>query len=68
MSTKAALRAAKAALDAGKYADVITQSQEVLASDSQNYFAYVLNLVRVIVPDHLQTTIPGTSIRQAGET
>jgi superkiller protein 3 len=38
MSTnKAALKAAKAALDAGDYETVVTQSQIVLASDSSNY-------------------------------
>lgn len=44
MSTKAALKAAKAALDASQYADVVAKSQEVIASDPQNYFAYVPNL------------------------
>lgn len=38
---KAALKAAKTALDAEKYDEVVTQCQIVLASDSQNYFAYV---------------------------
>jgi superkiller protein 3 len=44
MSTKAALKAAKAALDASQYADVIIKSQEVIVSDPRNYFAYVSNL------------------------
>ncbi|RDI78521.1 hypothetical protein Vi05172_g11399 [Venturia inaequalis] len=39
MSTKATLKAAKAALDASQYADAIAKSQEVIASDPQNYFA-----------------------------
>ncbi|KAJ9658915.1 Superkiller protein 3 [Coniosporium apollinis] len=40
MSTnKAALKAAKAALDAQKWDEAITQALVVLASDSQNYFA-----------------------------
>lgn len=38
-STKAALKAAKAALDAQKYDEAVVQAQLVLASDSQNYFA-----------------------------
>ncbi|KAJ9628688.1 Superkiller protein 3 [Taxawa tesnikishii (nom. ined.)] len=36
---KAALKAAKTALDAEKWDEAITQAQIVLASDSQNYFA-----------------------------
>lgn len=44
MSTKAALKAAKAALDASQYADVVTKSQEVIASDPNNYFAYVSSI------------------------
>ncbi|KAG9963923.1 TPR-like protein, partial [Aureobasidium melanogenum] len=36
---KAALKAAKVALDAENYDDAVTQCQIVLASDSQNYFA-----------------------------
>jgi superkiller protein 3 len=43
MSTKAVLKAAKAALDASKYADVVTKSQEVIAADPQNYFASVFH-------------------------
>jgi len=38
---KAALKAAKVALDAENYDDAVTQCQIVLASDAQNYFAYV---------------------------
>ncbi|KAI9697842.1 MAG: Superkiller protein 3 [Bogoriella megaspora] len=37
--SKAALKAAKAALDAGKYDEAVTQAQVALASDSDNYFA-----------------------------
>ena len=36
---KAALKAAKTALDAEKWEEAITQANVVLASDSQNYFA-----------------------------
>ncbi|KAK3622981.1 Superkiller protein 3 [Elasticomyces elasticus] len=39
MSTKANLKAAKAALDAGDYGKAVVESQIVLASDSQNHFA-----------------------------
>ncbi|KAF2427689.1 putative antiviral protein [Tothia fuscella] len=38
-SVKGALKAAKAALDAQKYDDAITQAQTVLSLDSKNYFA-----------------------------
>ena len=38
-STKAALKAAKAAIDAKDYNEAIAQAQVVLASDSNNYFA-----------------------------
>lgn len=38
-SNKAALKAAKAALDAEKWDEVIVQAYIVLASDPQNYFA-----------------------------
>jgi len=40
---KAALKAAKVALDAENYDDAVTQCQIVLASDSQNYFAWVVS-------------------------
>lgn len=36
---KAALKAAKSALDAGRYEEAVTQAQVVLASDASNYFA-----------------------------
>lgn len=39
MSNKAALKAAKAALDEEDWDKVVTQAQIVLASDAQNYFA-----------------------------
>ncbi|KAL1303135.1 hypothetical protein AAFC00_006567 [Neodothiora populina] len=39
MSTKAALKAAKAALDAENWDEVVTQAENVLSSDSNNYFA-----------------------------
>ena len=39
MSAKAALKAAKSALDAGRYDVAIKDSQTVLASDTRNYFA-----------------------------
>ncbi|GME51107.1 Antiviral protein [Neofusicoccum parvum] len=38
-STKAALKAAKAALDAQKWNDAIAQAEQVLESDPHNYFA-----------------------------
>jgi len=40
-SNKAALKAAKSALDAHKWDEAIVQAQKVLASDGKNYFAYV---------------------------
>ncbi|KAK3718696.1 Superkiller protein 3 [Vermiconidia calcicola] len=39
MSTKAALKAAKSALDSEDYGEAINQAQTVLASDGRNYFA-----------------------------
>lgn len=39
--TKAALKAAKAALDANKYQDAIDQAQMVLKTDTKNYHANV---------------------------
>lgn len=39
--TKAALKAAKAALDANKYQDAIDQAKTVLRTDSNNYHANV---------------------------
>lgn len=39
MTSKAALKAAKAALDAGDYEEAVKQAQAVLASDGKNYFA-----------------------------
>lgn len=47
---KAALKAAKTALDAEKWDEAITQAQIVLASDSQNYFAYVSRTQAFIAP------------------
>jgi hypothetical protein len=41
-STKAALKAAKAAIDTKKYADTIKHSKEVLDKDPQNYLGYEL--------------------------
>lgn len=41
-STKAALKAAKAALDANKYEDAVDQAKAVLKTDSKSYHAYVL--------------------------
>ena len=38
--TKAALKAAKAALDANKYQNAIDQAKTVLKTDSNNYHAY----------------------------
>ncbi|KAJ8610417.1 hypothetical protein MRB53_038579 [Persea americana] len=42
MSNKAALKAAKAAFDASKYEEAITQTQSVLESDPSNYNAKLL--------------------------
>ena len=44
MSNKAALKAAKAALDLEKWDEVVTQAETVLAADPQNYFAQVYNV------------------------
>lgn len=38
--TKAALKAAKAALDSNKFQDAVDQAKTVLKSDSKNYHAY----------------------------
>ena len=40
--TKAALKAAKAALDANKYQDAVDQAKTVLKTDPKNYHAYAL--------------------------
>lgn len=55
--TKAALKAAKAALDANKYQDAIDQAKTVLKTDSNNYHAYtfllivpILSVVRLTLP------------------
>jgi two-component SAPR family response regulator len=42
---KAALKAARTALEAEKYDEAISQARIVLASDPQNYFGYVLFLL-----------------------
>ncbi|KAK4556275.1 Superkiller protein 3 [Recurvomyces mirabilis] len=39
MSTKANLKAAKAAIDAGDYGKAVAEAQTVLAADAQNYYA-----------------------------
>lgn len=39
--TKAALKAAKAALDANKYQNAIDQAKTVLRTDPDNYHAYI---------------------------
>ena len=50
MSTsKAALKAAKAALDARKYDVTIEQANIVLATDPQNYHAYVRCMSEVCI-------------------
>jgi len=41
MSTKAGLKAAKAAIDSKKWDEAITQAEAVLEKDSKNYFAWV---------------------------
>jgi superkiller protein 3 len=43
-ATRAALKAAKAALDAKRWEEVISQSEMALSLDPKNYFAYVLYL------------------------
>lgn len=48
-STKAALKAAKAALDANKYQDAIDQARTVLKTDTNNYHAYILTSVAPIL-------------------
>lgn len=54
--TKAALKAAKAALDADKYQDAIDQARAVLKTDPNNYHAYkstitpILFAVRLTLP------------------
>jgi superkiller protein 3 len=40
-SNKAALKAAKAALDSHKYEDAIREARKVLDSDPKHYHAYV---------------------------
>lgn len=41
-TNKAALKAAKAAFDAGQFDDAISKSEQVLAEDSKNYNARLL--------------------------
>ena len=48
-TTKAALKAAKAALDAREYNDAIDQAKKVLGSDSNNYHAYVVSKSPTVV-------------------
>ena len=48
-STKAALKAAKAALDANKYLDAIEHVKTVLETDPKNYYAYTFALVCSLV-------------------
>lgn len=47
--TKAALKAAKAALDANKYQDAIDQAQMVLKTDTKNYHAYILTPITPVL-------------------
>lgn len=56
-TTKAALKAAKAALDAKKYQDAIDQAKTVLKTDPNNYHAYTfapiapaISAVRLTLP------------------
>ena len=39
MSTKASLKAAKAAIDEQKYEDAIKEAKKVLEKDAKNYYA-----------------------------
>ena len=48
--TKAALKAAKAALDANKYQDAIDQARTVLRTDANNYHAYTLARSALLLP------------------
>lgn len=55
--TKAALKAAKAALDADKYQDAIDQAKTVLNTDSKNYHAYTVAPMALIF-SVLRLTLP----------
>ena len=41
-ATKAALKAAKAALDVSDYKEAVKQANIVIAADTQNYFGYAM--------------------------
>lgn len=47
-STKAALKAAKAALDTNNYHDAVDQAKAVLRTDPKNYHAYALKQITLI--------------------
>ena len=47
--TKAALRAAKAALDANRYQDAVDHAKTVLKTDPNSYHAYTLTQIRPCV-------------------
>ncbi len=47
-TTKAALKAAKASLDAQKYEEAVEHANKVLAIDPQNYHAYVQNISKKV--------------------
>ena len=55
--TKAALKAAKAALDANKYQDAIDQAETVLKTDPKNYHAYIFAQITPI-PSEVGLTLP----------
>ena len=48
--TKAALKAAKAALDGNKYQDAVDQAKTVLKTDPKNYHAYILAQATLTLP------------------
>lgn len=56
-TTKAALKAAKVALDAEKYQDVIDQAKAVLKTDPNNYHAYTIVLTAPVMPA-VRLTLP----------
>ena len=60
-STKAALKAAKAALDANKYQDAIHQAQTVLKTDTNNYHAYVTHAYGPCIIG-VETNIPFSNV------
>lgn len=54
---KAALRAAKTALDANKYQDAIDQAKTVLKTDPNNYHAYIFTQI-TLISSVVELTLP----------